>query len=316
LRAFYESENIAMKNRSMYLIVVLLVLSSTLAIIRLGYAGREAASDAKAPLLPISDIHFPTRLALADEEVPLWRQDVAESLRRELIVNAYLHSHTIQLLKNAPRYFALVEPILLEEGVPSDFKYLPVIESALNPLATSPAGAVGLWQFMRGTAIEYGLEITGEVDERYHLEKATRAACRYLKKAKERFGSWSLAAAAYNAGEKNIARQIELQKETNYYDLLFAEETGRYIFRLLALKQVLEHPHLYGFLLPEAYPQEEYNTLKITATIDTLATFARDNGISYKTLKRFNPWLRDRALKVGAGKTYTIAIPKNKQAYR
>ncbi|MDR1274082.1 MAG: lytic transglycosylase domain-containing protein [Odoribacteraceae bacterium] len=309
-----------MKNKHTCLIVALLTAASVLAIIRLGYAGREPARE---PLpdagesSPLSgDVYFPARLALAGEEVPLWRQDIAEALRRELIVNAYLHSQTIQLLKNAPRYFARVEPILREEGVPVDFKYLPVIESTLNPLAVSPAGAVGLWQFMKGTAAEYGLEVTGEVDERYHVEKATRAACRYLKKMKERFGSWSLAAAAYNAGENSIARQIELQKETSYYDLLLAEETNRYLFRLLALKQVLESPGLYGFHVPEAYPLEEYETLDVTAGIDTLAVFARENGISYKTLKRFNPWLRGRALKVAPGKTYLVAIPTNKKAYR
>jgi hypothetical protein len=309
-----------MKNKNTCLIVALLTLAGVLAIIRLGYAGREPArepSPGGGEPLPLSgDVPFPARLALAGEEVPLWRQDVAEALRRELIVNAYLHSQTIQLLKNAPRYFARVEPVLREEGVPVDFKYLPVIESALNPLAVSPAGAAGLWQFMKGTAVEHGLVVNAEVDERYHVEKATRAACRYLKKLKERFGSWSLAVAAYNAGENGIARQVERQKERSYYDLLLAEETSRYLFRLLALKQVLEFPRLYGFRVPEAYPPEEYETLAVTASIDTLAAFARENGISYKTLKRFNPWLRGQALTVAPGKTYLVAIPANKKAYR
>jgi hypothetical protein len=301
-------------------IIALIALTSTLVIIRVGYAGRETARDASVtanhPVTLAGDVFFPERLTLAGEEVPLWRQDVAEALRRELIVNAYLHAQTIQLLKNAPRNFARIVPILAEEGVPEDFKYLAVAESALNPAAVSPAGAVGTWQFLKTTAREYDLEVTDEVDERYHLEKATRAACRYLKSARERFGSWALAAAAYNAGESSIARKIATQRETSYYDLLLAEETNRYLFRVLALKQILEHPALYGFRVPEPHPAEEYTTRAVTATIDTLAIFAQEQGVSYKTLRRFNPWLRGTSLKVAPGKTYDIALPKNKRLYR
>ena len=264
----------------------------------------------------VGDVPFPERLELAGEVVPLWRQDVAEAARRELIVNSYFHSHTVQILKNAPRYFARVEPILREEGVPDDFKYLAAAESAFNPLAVSPAGAAGVWQFIKGSAKEYGLEVTDEVDERYHLEKATRAACRYLKKAKERFGSWTLAAAAYNTGEKNVAKQIEIQQETSYYDLLMAEETNRYVFRILALKQIIEHPALYGFQLPESYPQETFIEITVARSIDNIALFAKERGVSYKTLKRFNPWLRANTLNVPQGKTYRVAFPENPQAYR
>ncbi|MDR0766276.1 MAG: lytic transglycosylase domain-containing protein [Odoribacteraceae bacterium] len=306
-----------MKDKSKYtlllLAVGLLVIGQVRAIMH--DRGQGKNEEASAPASLAGDVYFPERLALAGEEAPLWRQDVAESLRRELIVNTYFHSHTIQLLKNVPRYFARIEPILREEGVPDDFKYLAVVESALNPLAVSRAGAVGLWQFLKSSAREHGLEVNDEVDERYHLEKATRAACSYLKKARERFGSWSMAAAAYNTGEKNIARQVELQQETGYYDLLLAEETNRYVFRLLALKQIIEHPTLYGFRVPVEYPAEEFEEHEINCSIDNLATFAREKGISYKTLKRFNPWLRASSVSVPPGKVYRVAIPKNKNAY-
>ena len=262
------------------------------------------------------DVYFPDRVALAGEEAPLWRQDVSESLYRELIVNTYFHSHTIQLLKNAPRYFARLEPILRDEGVPDDFKYLAAIESAFDPLALSPAGAAGLWQFLATTAREHGLEINEQVDERYHLEKSTRAACHYLKQAREQFGTWTLAAAAYNAGTSQVARLVEIQGESDYHDLLLPTETARYIFRLLALKHILEHPGLHGFDTPGSYPLDEYREIEINGSIGNLAVFARERGISYKTLKRFNPWLRANTLTVAPGKTYRLAIPVNKNAYR
>ncbi|MDR2131657.1 MAG: lytic transglycosylase domain-containing protein [Odoribacteraceae bacterium] len=309
-----------MKTHKNYRGITLFITGGLLGLLTILQARETEETDDREPVgtfLPLAgDVYFPARLTFADEEVPVWRQDVAEALRRELIVNTYLHSQTIQLLKNAPRYFARFEPILREEGVPDDFKYLAVIESTLNPRAVSPAGAVGLWQFLKASAREQGLEVNEEVDERYHLEEATRAACRYLKRGKERFGTWSLAAAAYNAGENNIARQIELQEETSYHDLLLAEETSRYLFRLLALKQVLEHPALYGFRVPERYPAEEYEEHEVSRSIDNLASFARAQGISYKTLKRFNPWLRANTLTVKPNKTYRVAIPKNKKDYR
>ncbi|MDR2414659.1 MAG: lytic transglycosylase domain-containing protein [Odoribacteraceae bacterium] len=309
-----------MKDKRKYINICLLALVGLLVVMQVRAimrAGDEGDGKEPSRVAPLSgDVYIPDRLALAGEEVPLWRRDVSESLRRELVANAYFHSHAILLLKNAPRYFARFEPILREEGVPDDFKYLAAAESSLNPRAVSPAAAVGLWQFLKSTAREHGLEVNEQVDERYHLEKATRAACRYLKEAKERFGSWTMAAAAYNTGVKNVARQVEIQQETNYHDLLLAEETSRYVFRLLALKQIIEHPARYGFRPPEPYPAEEYEEIEITSSITNLADFARENGISYKTLKRFNPWLRAWSLDVSREKTYRVAIPKNKNAYR
>lgn len=263
-----------------------------------------------------TDVFMPAKISFAGEEVPLHRTDVQEAFRKELIVNTYLHSHTLQILKNAPRMFARIEPILRENGIPEDFKYLAVIESNLNPSAISPAGAVGIWQFLAGTGKEAGLEVNSEVDERYHVEKATRAAARYLNKAYERFGSWTVAAASYNAGVNMIQKQMEIQKEKNYYDLLLGEETERYIFRILALKQILSHPNLYNFETPEAYVPEKVKIVKVDGPVEDWADFAHKHRITYKTLKRFNPWLRKSKLKNPAHREYEIRIPKNKENYR
>lgn len=263
-----------------------------------------------------SDVYLPDTMSLAGEAVPLQRQDVQEALMKELITNAYLHSHTIQLLQTAPRVFKQIEPILKKNGIPDDFKYLAVIESRLNPQAVSPAGAVGVWQFLKGTGKEYGLEINQEIDERYHLEKSTQAATAYLKKAYEKFGSWTLAAASYNAGQAMITRQMDLQKESNYYDLLLGEETGRYVFRILALKQIMTHPELYHFKVHQIYAPETTETIEVKGSVKSWADFAQEHGITYKTLKRFNPWLRKTDLKNPHHQTYEILIPQKKELYK
>ena len=307
-----------MKNILLIFLTILVLLNSA----AIGYYIYEDKLDQPENDLPVfhvmktSDVEFPDKFSLAGERVPLERIDVTEAFKKELIVNTYLHSHTIQVLKHAPHYFHTIEPILKEEGVPDDFKYLAVIESSLNPLAVSYAGAVGIWQLMSGTAKELGLEVSNDVDERYHLEKATRAACAYLKKAYQKFGSWTLAAASYNGGMNMLSKQQDRQKETNFYDLLLGEETGRYVYRLLALKQIMEEPHLYDFYVEQLYPVEPVTLVKVTQSIKDLAEFAKEHGISYKTLKRFNPWLRQTSLKIGKHKTYYIAIPENKEAYK
>lgn len=269
-----------------------------------------------APQALTTDVVIPSSFSFAGEAVPLHRIDVREALRKELIVNTYLHSHTIQIMKTAPRIFARIEPILKKAGIPDDFKYLAVIESNLNPLAVSPARAVGLWQFMEGTGREYGLEINKEVDERYHIEKSTEAAARYLKKAFERFGSWTTSAAAYNAGRTMILNQMEIQKDTNYYNLLLGEETERYLFRILALKQIMTHPELYRFDVRTPYPIEKTKHVKVKEPVKDWADFAFQHGISYKTLKRFNPWLRKSGLANPKHKTYEIAIPLHPEFYK
>lgn len=260
-----------------------------------------------------ADILLPPAIELAGEAVPLQRNDVSEALRKELIVNTYLHSHTLQILRKAPKFFRTIEPILKENGIPDDFKYLAVIESRLEPLIVSPAGAVGIWQLMKGTAQDLKLEINNEIDERYHLEKATRAACDYLKKAYEKFGSWTLAAASYNAGFNMLSKQMKLQQQTDYYNLLLGEETERYVFRILALKQIMTQPELYHFSLPEPSPYEEVETIEVKESVKDWAEFAKQQGITYKTLKRFNPWLRKPQLHNPRHKTYEIAIPVNRE---
>jgi len=265
--------------------------------------------------IPASSVYtgvaLPDSLTFAGEVVPLHYFDIRESLERELLVNGYFHSQTIRLIKMAPRYFSVIEPILKEKELHDDFKYLAVAESNLDPTAISPAGAVGLWQFMKSTAREYGLEVTSEVDERYHVEKSTYAACDYLQSAYEKFGSWSLAAAAFNAGRSFIVKQAERQKYNNYFDMLLGEETERYLFRILALKLVLENPENYGFIIPEEekYPIIPTTEIEINGPVEHFADFAFEQGTNYKILKMFNPWLRENYLTNSAGKTYRIRIP-------
>ena len=260
----------------------------------------------------IHALPIPRNLNFAGEKVPLHKTYVRESYDRELLVNTYWQSSTLLLIKKANRYFPVIEPILKEEGVPDDFKYLPMIESGFQERAVSPAGAVGVWQFMAGAAGDYGLEVSKEIDERYHIEKATIAACRYLKKAYERFGSWTMAAASYNAGQRGMDRQIERQKTTNYYDLLLTEETGRYIFRLLAMKEIVSSPGDFGFKLEQndLYPVIETDTLVVSEPIPDFADFAIANGTTYRELTDLTPWLRETSLSNPAGKSYTLKIPK------
>ena len=262
-----------------------------------------------------ADVHVPADANLAGEVMPIDRVDVREALTRELITNTYLHSHTIQLIKKAPRYFSIIEPILAEMGIPDDFKYLAVIESQLNPLAVSHAGAVGLWQFMKGTAEDFDLEVTSEVDQRYNIEKSTYAACRYLKQAYERFGSWTLAAASYNAGMRRVTLQQQDQKRTSFYDLLFVEETTRYIYRFVALKEIISNPKAYNFYIDEPYLIESTKEVVVNGEVADFVEFADSYGISYKSLKRFNPWLRKDHLKNKKNKTYKVLVPTNPELY-
>jgi len=253
---------------------------------------------------------LPTHLAFAGETVPLHDFDVSERLDRELMVNTYWHSSTLQLLKLSHRYFPIIEPILKEEGVPDDFKYLAVTESGLRPV-TSPSHAEGIWQIMKGTGRELGLEISYEVDERYHIEKATRAACQYLKKAKAKFGSWTLAAAAYNCGMPALGKVIESQKADSYYNLYLNTETARYVFRILAIKEIFTNRAKYGFHLQDhsMYPPLQYKMIEVSTAIPSIAEFAEEHGTNYKMLKIYNPWLQRPHLSNKAGKTYAIKVP-------
>lgn len=264
----------------------------------------ETKTEYRSPAMPDS-------VEFAGEWLPLDRFDVKESLDRELLSNAYFHSQTIRHIKLAPRYFSVIEPILKEKGIPDDFKYLAIAESGLNPRAVSPVHAVGFWQFMKGTALQYGLEINSEIDERYHVVKSTYAACDYLLNSFKKYGNWTLVAASYNAGMRGIDRQLERQKTDSYYNLLLVEETGRYLFRIVALKLIMENPEQYNFIIPqeEKYPVVKTREVEITGSVANFADFANEQGINYKLLKDFNPWLRDSYLKNTSRKKYRIEIP-------
>lgn len=255
-------------------------------------------------------LKVPDSIDFAGERTPLQISDVKERFEREFIVNANLDASTLLIIKRANRAFPIMEPILAKYGVPDDFKYLAVIESALVN-AVSPAGARGVWQFMPATAKEKGMEVTEQVDERYHLQKSTEAACKYLLDAKARFGNWTLAAASYNGGMTGVNKQIEMQKVSSYYDLLLTEETSRYVFRILALKEIMKNPEKYGFkyLPADLYTNLPFKTIEIDSSITDLADFAQKQGINYKILKIHNPWLRDRKLLNPTRKKYAIEIP-------
>jgi hypothetical protein len=254
---------------------------------------------------------LPDSIRFVDEAVPIDRFDVRENLERELLVNAYFHSQTIRLIKMAPRFFSIIDPILKEEGIPADFRYLAVAESGLNPKAVSPASAVGMWQLISSAAKENGLEVTSEVDERYHIEKSTRAASKYLRKAFAKYRDWALVAASYNAGLAGIDRHLARQKVASYYDLLLAEETERYVYRIMALKLILEDPAKYGFSVSEEelYPLWKTKEVEINGPVTDFADFAISHGITYKTLKYYNPWLRDTKLTNKEAKSYLVKIP-------
>ncbi len=257
-----------------------------------------------------SPVGYSLKMDFSGEEVPTFMADVQERLDKEMITNMNYHTNTTLVIKRANKVFPIIEPILAKYGVPDDFKYLAVIESSLVN-AVSPAGARGVWQFMPETAKEKGMEVSDEVDERYHLEKSTEAACKYLLKAKEKFGSWTLAAASYNGGMNGISKKMEEQQVENYYDLLLTEETSRYVFRILALKEIMSHANKYGFNIPKEALYYSIPTKKIVidSSITDLAKFAKTQGVNYKILKIHNPWLRDKKLTNTSGRKYEIEIP-------
>lgn len=274
----------------------------------------ESVLRVESPLPQIvKGVRMDQQYHLAGELLPSDNWDAMERLERELTVNSYWHSSTLIHLKRSRRYFPVIERILAEEGVPNDFKYLAVAESSLEN-ATSPAGAKGIWQIMRPTAKGYGLEVSKTVDERYHLEKSTRAACKLLKDYKKRFGSWTLAAGAYNMGETRMARELKLQKENSYYDLNLGKETSRYVFRILAIKYIFEDPSYFGFFPGDINTHykllTDYTAITVDTSITSLADFAHKYGTTYRMLKRYNPWLITDRLAVGPGQQYEIRIPR------
>ena len=256
---------------------------------------------------------IPDTLTFCGEKVPLNIYYVREGLDRELVSNMYYQSNTLFNIKRATRYFPTIERILKEEGVPQDLKYLCVIESGLQ-CVTSPAGAQGWWQFMKTTGQKYGLEINDDVDMRNHLELSTRAACRYLKDLRARFGNWTAAAAAYNCGENGLERRFANQHQSSYYDLYLNRETSRYVYRILTLKLIMQHPQDYGYYVRRCDTYPELPTIEVTLSgqnVD-IVQFAIDNGTSYKMLRTLNPWIATDNFKNKAGKSYKVLIPTKK----
>jgi len=256
-------------------------------------------------------LDLPKTINFAGERVPLENYDVRESLDRELMVNTYWQSQTLLFLKRANRHFPMIEKILDEHGIPDDFKYIALAESGLINVI-SPAGAVGAWQFLKETAKEYGLEVNGEVDERYNLKKSTKAACRYFKESYEHYGNWTMVAASYNMGRANLNKQIKRQKANYYYDMLLNEETSRYIFRVIAIKIIMSNPEKYGFHYrkKDLYQPIPTYEVAVDTAVEDFAEFANEYSVNYKILKYFNPWLRDCFLKNRNNKTYYITIPE------
>jgi len=256
-------------------------------------------------------VTIPERMNFAGEAVPLDRFYVKEALEYEMTVNTYWQSSTLLLLKRAHRWFPVIEPILKKNGVPDDFKYLAVAESGLKNIV-SPVGATGFWQIMKSTAREYGLEVNSSIDERYHVEKATEVACQYLLKAHEKFGNWTLAAASYNTGMNKINKEIERQQEHSYYNMNFVEETNRYVYRILALKEIIRKPKDFGFHLRDEDFYQAYDTYEVTvdSTIASLAQFADKYGLNYRELKIYNPWLLTSSMPDKSRRTYQIKLPK------
>jgi membrane-bound lytic murein transglycosylase D len=258
----------------------------------------------------IKALKLPTDLNLAGERVPLEKADIKERMDRELLVNTYWQSNGLLLIKRVNKYFPILEPLLKKYGLPDDFKYLCVAESGLID-ETSSAGAAGFWHFMKGTGKEFDLEINENVDERYDIEKSTKVAAEYLLKSKERFGSWTLAAAAYNAGNARVARSLETQGVTDYYDTLLPDETERYVLRIIALKEVLSNPKKYGFIFDknDLYTLPKTRVVEVDTVITDIAKFAKHFGTNYKELKLHNPWLRENKLNNQSRKLYKIQIP-------
>ena len=256
--------------------------------------------------------HVPESMHFAGQTITFDRPDLYERMDRELITFTYMHTNSTLMLKRSARIFKEVEPILEKYGIPDDLKYLMAIESNLDPSSVSPAGAAGLWQFMPATGRQYGLEVNSNVDERYHTEKATEAACQYLRDAYKRYGDWMTVAASYNAGMGSISSKLQDQREDSAMDLWLVTETSRYMFRILAAKMMFEDPMSFGFQITDAdlYPyREPRKVVTVTDSISSLVAFAGLHGTSYARLKEANLWLREDKLNDSSHKTYYIIIP-------
>jgi hypothetical protein len=290
--------------------LILAGLTGIMLIFTFSKADNTCKDIGNASNIKVSGVTLPETVNFAGEQIPLEYFDVREALERELLVNTYWHSQTLMLIKRSTRYFGTIESILKKNNIPDDFKYLALAESGFVNV-TSPAGAVGFWQFLPNTAKDYGLEVNTEIDERYNLEKSTEAACKFIRESYKIYKNWTMAAASYNVGRKNLNQQIQRQYTDNYYDILINDETSRYIFRIVALKLIVNDPLKYGFTLAKEDYYEPFPCTEVSVNypIKDLAKFAFEKGTNYKMLKLLNPWLRDNFLNSKEGKTYVIKIP-------
>ena len=300
----------SMHNRIL-LAINLVVATGAIAFFTTSFTGND--QQEKAPDQRVRSINMSKTFTLCGERFPTaTNQDVRQRLDAEILKNVYSHSSTILYVERANAYFPIIEPILEEEGVPTDLKYLAVAESGLAPVISS-ADARGVWQFMKATATSFNLEVNEDVDERYHVEKATRAACKYLKKEKQKLGSWVLAMAAYNGGSSRISEQMASQRAKSFFDLnLMADETMRYPFRIMAIKEVMENLDEYDYEIEQDHlyePVTDYQLVEVNGPVASWGDFAQENGISYRQLKVYNPWLVSGKLANKEGKTYTIKLP-------
>lgn len=306
-----------MKQNIIYIFLALTGVTA-ITLISLSNNDTEKVEQQRPQVLSMTaSVDIPDEMTFADEKIVFDRYDRRERMDRELNSFTYFHSTTLLLFKRANRIFPIIEPILKQQGVPDDIKYIAVIESSLDHRATSPARAVGLWQFMSGTAPQFGLEVSTEVDERYHIEKSTVAACRYLKDAYRKYGSWSAAALSYNGGQGRITNELSNQSASDALDLWLVEETTRYYYRMLAIKTIFENPAQYGFVIrgDQLYKPMEFKEVRVSGAIPSLVSFARENGVTYAQLKDFNSWLRDTKLTNRSGKTYTILVPTKESLF-
>ena len=302
-----------MRRQINYFVSIALALSiGAIAPILLAHSSADEKHSVKSEVpYCVTSPTVPEEAAFCETTIDLRRYDRRERMDRELMAFTYMHSSTLLMLKRANRYFPIIEPILKENNIPDDFKYLMVIESSLNPLAKSPSGAAGLWQIMPATGRELGLEVNENVDERYHVEKSTRAACKYLQQAYAKYGDWMSVSAAYNAGQGRISGQLDKQLADHAMDLWLVEETSRYMFRLLAVKELFSSPQRFGFILKQEqlYPPIAYIGQSVSISIENLSEYAQQQGITYAQLRDANSWLREPTLKNKTGKTYVLHIP-------
>lgn len=271
----------------------------------------ELSSSPGDNAISFSSWPVPSEVTFAGEALPLENFDTRESLDREINATAFRHASTLLTIKRAGRYFPEIEKILKENDIPDDFKYLACAESDLANVI-SPMGATGFWQIMQGTGKEFGMTINSEIDERYCIEKSTRFACVFFRKAYEKYGSWTMAAAAYNNGMKGLSEQVGIQKENNYYNLLLNEETARYVFRIVALKLIMSSPAEYGLTVSDSavYKPVPYFEVKVDTSVTSFEQFSRKYDTNYKILKLLNPWLRKPFLINPTGIEYVIRVPE------